>query len=100
VLAIDKVNSLLDGFDYRGHVPVWAARLNNNKNRAEADARQFAVNALKDTDPLVRIAAVKVLTPGYVAEKMNFQSGEISYSDPEVPGFNKLRDLIPEKDGI
>jgi len=97
VLAIDKVNSLLDGFDYRGHVPVWAARLNNNKNRAEADARQFAVNALKDTDPLVRIAAVKVLTPGYVAEKMNFQSGEISYSDPEVPGFNKLRDLIPEK---
>ncbi len=60
--AIDQLDAYLKELDALGPRPQWAAILNKNHNRDQADWRSFALRALTDPAPNVRIAAVHVLT--------------------------------------
>ena len=60
--AIDQFDAYLKALDELGPRPQWAALLNKNQNRNQADWRSFALRALTDAAPNVRRAAVTVLT--------------------------------------
>lgn len=60
--GIDQLNSYLADLDAIGPRPQWAAKLANSHNRDYADWRAFAIRALNDTAPAVRMAGLEVLT--------------------------------------
>ncbi len=60
--AINQLDAYLTALDALGPRPQWAALLDKNHNRNQADWRSFALSALTDAAPNVRIAAVSVLT--------------------------------------
>lgn len=60
--AIDQFDAYLAALDALGLRPDWATQLNKNQNRNLADWRAFALRALNDQAPVVRLAGVTVLT--------------------------------------
>jgi len=70
--------------------PQWAAKLRHNHNQEQADWREFALRALNDRAPAVRIAGLKVLTnldPAGIA----FMAGYIGTPKPPSQEWDSLR---------
>lgn len=66
--AIEQFDAYLDALDALGPRPQWALSLNKGHNKDQTDWRAFAVRALSDPAPSVRIAGVAVLRKKYWSE--------------------------------
>lgn len=60
--GIDQLDAYLDALDALGPRPQWALSLNKGHNKEQADWRAFALRALSDPAPSVRMAGIAVLT--------------------------------------
>ena len=62
VNAIDDFDAYLVALEALGPRPQWALTLKKGHNKDQIDWRRFAVGALSDPTPRVRIAGIEVLT--------------------------------------
>jgi hypothetical protein len=79
--AIDQFDAYLDALDALGPRPQWAVNLKKRHNKDQDDCRNFAVRALSDPAPRVRLAGIAVLTKKYWSEnKHRLITTNIGYS--------------------